>query len=65
MMTIQTTQLSNLDEGTRFRTARDGAFYYVDGYDRMTRRMQITRANGDICQMRPKRKVYFKDDASY
>ena len=64
-MTIQTTQLSNLDEGTRFRTTRHGAFYYVDGYDRMTRRMQITGANGDICQMRPKMKVYTLDEASY
>jgi hypothetical protein len=64
-MTIQTTQLANLSEGARFRTSRNGAFYYVDGFDRITRRMQISGVNGDICQMRPRRKVFWKDDASY
>jgi hypothetical protein len=64
-MTIQTTQLANLSTGSRFRTKREGAFYYVDGYDRRTRRIQITRDNGDICLMRPRKKVFFRDEVTF
>ena len=56
-MAILHTQLSNLNQGTLFRTTSDGTFYCLDGYDRLTRRMNITAANGDYCQMKPKRKV--------
>lgn len=64
-MTIMTTRLANLEEGTMFRTSAKSQFYYVDGYDRLARRYHITAANGDICQMRPKMKVYTLDEASY
>jgi hypothetical protein len=64
-MTIMTTRLANLEEGTKFRTSANSAFYFVDGYDRLSRRYHITASNGDICQMRPKMKVYVHDEASY
>ncbi|MDA8645503.1 hypothetical protein N9L46_03650 [Amylibacter sp.] len=56
-MAILHTRLNKLNQGTMFRTSTDGSFYSLDGYNRLTRRMNITAANGDYCQMKPKRKV--------
>ena len=64
-MTIQITQLANLQTGTKFRTSREGASFYLTGYDSKARRMHITKANGDICQMRPRMKVFYHDEATY
>jgi hypothetical protein len=64
-MTIQITQLANLQIGSKFRTSRDGVSFYLDGYDSRSRCMHITKANGDICQMRPRMKVFYHDEATY
>jgi len=64
-MTLQITQLSNLMEGTLFRTSRTGKFYTLYGYDRMSGRMNTTASNGDYCQMRPKMKVIIHGEATY
>ena len=57
-MDMQTTQLSNLEEGTYFRTSQSGNFYCLQGYYKPTRKMNVTTSNGDIFQMRPKKKVF-------
>ena len=64
-MTIRITQLANLQIGSKFRTSRDGVSFYLDSYDSKARCMHISKANGDICQMRPRKKVFYHGQAQH